>query len=64
MAEITGGTYYRAEDAEQLYNVFVELPTEITLQKERIEISVIFSFLGAIFAIIALTFSIIWHRFP
>jgi len=64
MADITGGAYYRAEDAEQLYEVFVSLPTEIVLQKERLEISVIFSFLGAIFAIIAVALSLMWHPFP
>jgi Ca-activated chloride channel homolog len=64
MADITGGSYYRAEDAEQLYDVFINLPTEIVLQKERLEISAIFSILGAIFATIAIALSLWWHRFP
>jgi Ca-activated chloride channel family protein len=64
VADITGGSYYRAEDAEQLYDVFVNLPTEIVLQKERLEIIVIFSILGAIFTVIAVALSLIWHRFP
>jgi Ca-activated chloride channel family protein len=64
VADITGGSYYRAEDAEQLYDVFVNLPTEIVLQKERLEISVIFSIPGAIFTIIAVALSLTWHRFP
>jgi Ca-activated chloride channel family protein len=62
MAEITGGAYYRAENAEQLYDVFVELPNEIVLQTERLEISAIFSILGAAFAALAVTLSLIWHR--
>jgi len=64
MADLTGGAYFRAEDTEQLYEVFVNLPNEIILQKERIEISVIFSIVGAIFALSAVILSIIWHRFP
>ena len=64
MADITGGAYYRAEDAEQLYDVFVDLPTEIVLQKQRLKISVFFSILGAIFATVAVVLSLIWHRFP
>lgn len=64
MADNTGGAYYRAENAEQLYDIFLDLPTEIVLQKERLEISVLFSYLGAIFATIAVGLSIIWYRFP
>jgi Ca-activated chloride channel family protein len=64
MADLTGGTYYRAEDADQLYDVFVDLPNDIILQKERIEISVLFSIIGAIFGIVALATAFIWHRFP
>jgi len=64
MAELTGGTYYRAEDAEQLYDVFVNLPNEIVLQKEMREISIIFAMLGAFFVICAIAFSLAWRRFP
>ena len=64
MADITGGAYYRAENAEQLYQVFVDLPNEIVFQKERVEISVIFSILGAVFAMGAVMLAVIWHRFP
>ena len=64
MAEITGGEYYRAENAEQLYEVFVNLPTEFVLQKEKLEISFLFSLLGAIFATTAVGLSLAWHRYP
>lgn len=64
MAELTGGEYYRAEDAEQLFDVFVNLPNELILQKERQEISFLFSILGAIFATLAVALSLLWHRFP
>jgi Ca-activated chloride channel family protein len=64
MADLTGGAYYRAEDAEQLYEVFVNLPTEIVLQKERLEISAFFVILGALFASTAAALALIWHRYP
>ncbi len=64
MADLTGGSYYRAEDADQLYDVFVNLPAEFVLQKERVEITVLFSILGAIFAACAFVLSLRWQRFP
>jgi len=64
MAELTGGAYYRAEDADQLFEVFTGLPNEINFQRERIEISALFSILGVLFAIAAAALSLIWHRFP
>jgi Ca-activated chloride channel family protein len=64
IADLTGGAYYRAQDAEQLYDVFADLPREIVLQKERLEISVLFVILGAVFAIVAAALALIWHRFP
>jgi Ca-activated chloride channel family protein len=64
MADMTGGSYYRAENAEQLYDVFVDLPDDIILQKERIEISVLFLILGAIFTTGAASLSLIWNRYP
>ncbi len=64
VADLTGGVYYRAEDSEQLLEVFLNLPTQIELQKERLEISVFFAALGAILATAAITLSMIWNRFP
>jgi Ca-activated chloride channel family protein len=64
MAEITGGAYFRAENADQLLQVFLNLPTQITLQKESLEVSVLFSTLGAIFATVSVGLSLMWNRFP
>jgi Ca-activated chloride channel family protein len=63
MADITGGSYYRAENAEQLFSVFTELPNDIILQKEQIEISALFLIVGALFAIGAITLALLWYRF-
>lgn len=64
MAEVTGGEYYRAENAEQLFDVFVDLPSEFVLQKQRTEIGFVFSFLGALLAAAAVVLSMVWNRFP
>ncbi len=62
MADLTGGIYYRAEDAEQLYDVFINLPNDIVLQKENLEITVIFSTLGGILVFCAAALSLHWNR--
>jgi Ca-activated chloride channel family protein len=64
VADLTGGDYYRAEDAEQLYEVFVSLPTEFVLQRERLEMSALFSMLGVVFATAAAVLAMVWNRFP
>jgi Ca-activated chloride channel family protein len=64
VADMTGGAYFRAENAEQLLEVFRTLPTQITLQKETLEISVLFSTLGALFVTVAITLSFMWNQFP
>jgi Ca-activated chloride channel family protein len=64
MADITGGEYFRAENADQLLDIFLNLPSRIVLQKERLEITVVFSMLGAILVTVAIALSLIWNRFP
>lgn len=64
IAEMTGGEYFRAENAEQLLTIFHDLPTQIVLQKENVELSAIFSLLGALVGVVAVTLSLRWNRFP
>ena len=64
IADMTGGEYYRAEDAEQLLEIFQNLPTQVVLQKENLELSVVFSMLGALLATVAVGLSLLWNRFP
>jgi Ca-activated chloride channel family protein len=64
VADLTGGDYFRAENADQLHEVFLDLPTQIVLQNESLEISVIFTALGAFFALLAVGLSLWWNRFP
>jgi Ca-activated chloride channel family protein len=62
IADLTGGEYFRAESAGQLFDIFDNLPSEVVLQKERMEISVFFAAAGAVFALLAFLLSIRWVR--
>jgi len=64
VAAVTGGSYYRAQDADQLRSVFTKLPTQIELQTEDHEITVIFLIVGALLAAAAVTLSLRWNRYP
>ena len=64
VADLTGGEYYRAESAEQLLDVFEELPTQIILQKEAIEISVFFVLAAVVLLRTAVFLSLKWRRYP
>jgi Ca-activated chloride channel family protein len=59
---MTGGTFYRAEDADQLRNVFASLPREIELQTEDREVSVAFAVVGALLVLGAVGLSLLWNR--
>jgi Ca-activated chloride channel family protein len=64
VAETTGGTFYRAEDADQLRGVFANLPNQVELQKEQREISVVFAIVGGLLAAAAIGLSLLWNRYP
>jgi Ca-activated chloride channel homolog len=64
VAEMTGATYHKAEDADQLRDVFAKLPKQVVLQKKDREVSVAFAALGALLAIAAVGLSLRWNRSP
>jgi Ca-activated chloride channel homolog len=64
VAKLTGGEYFKAENADQLKGVFEKLPSRVVLQKKEREISVLFGLLGALLAAAAVTLSLRWNRFP
>jgi Ca-activated chloride channel homolog len=64
IAAMTGGTYYSAESAGELQNVFQELPTYLITRQEIMEISVAFTAIGALLAATAIVLSLIWHPLP
>jgi len=64
IADMTGGEYFRAEDADQLRDIFLELPAQVELQTEEMEISVVFTALGALLILMAIALAALWNRFP
>ncbi len=48
VAETTGGEYFRAEDAAELIEVFDQLPSQIVLQTEEVEVTVGFLITAAV----------------
>ena len=54
IAEATGATYYPAESAAELNNVFENLPTNLITKHEVLEVSVLFVALGTVLVALAI----------
>jgi Ca-activated chloride channel family protein len=61
VADMTGGAYYSAESASQLLDVFQNLPTNLIIRHETLEISAIFAGIGAVSLALAILFSLLWN---
>lgn len=61
IATITGGTYHPAGSADELNNVFQNLPTYLIMKHHVQEISVLFVAIGALLAAAAILLSLFWH---
>ena len=64
VAEATGGEYYPAESAEQLNEVFEQLPTDIITSHEVVEISVAFVALATVLIALAILLGQAWRPLP
>jgi Ca-activated chloride channel family protein len=62
VAELTGGEYYRAEDADQLGDVLLDLPKTIVAQEREVELTVWFALAGAVLVGSAVGLSLWWNR--
>jgi Ca-activated chloride channel family protein len=62
IAEMTGGEYYSASSAGELQEVFEDLPIYLITRLETMEISVAFTAIGALLAVIAVALSLLWNR--
>jgi Ca-activated chloride channel family protein len=61
---MTGGLYYSAESSSELVGVFENLPTNIIVDHDVMEISVLFAAIGALLAFAAIALSMLWHPLP
>ncbi|GGN60261.1 membrane protein [Actinoplanes lobatus] len=64
VADLSGGRYFKAEDAEQLTDVLADLPREFGLTKRDVEISAWFLLLGTLLVVTGVTLSLWWNRGP
>lgn len=64
VAAQTGGTYHGAKDADQLRDVFSDLPKNVAKQTRPVEITWIIAAVGALLAAAAVAASIRWSPFP
>ncbi len=64
IADMTGGSYYSAESAGELHDVFQTLPTSLITRHEITELSVAFTAIGALLAALAVGLSLSWHPLP
>ena len=64
IAQQTGATYHGAKDADQLREVFGDLPKEVATQRQLTEITWWLAALGAILAAAAVGASMRWSPYP
>jgi Ca-activated chloride channel family protein len=62
IAQTTGGSYHRAENADQLQNALAALPSSFTVIHQRVDTAAAFAAGGAIFITAALSLSLWWNR--
>jgi Ca-activated chloride channel family protein len=61
VANMTAAEYYSATSAGELQDVFRKLPVYLDTQEETSEISFLFAAVAAVFAVLAIALSMIWH---
>lgn len=61
IARMTGGEFYSATSAADLHAVFQELHSYVAMANKSIEVSVFFAAAGAMLAMAAFVFSVLWH---
>jgi Ca-activated chloride channel homolog len=64
VADVTGGRYFRAEDADQLTGVLSDLPREFGLHRENVEITAWFLLAGTLLAVTGAGLALWWNRAP
>lgn len=64
IAAMTGGTYYPAESAGELQNVFQSLPTYLITKHDVVEVSVVFVGLAALLAAASILLGRAWRPLP
>ena len=64
VADTTGGTYFRASDADQLQGVLADLPRHVDRQTREVEVSAGLAGLAVLALLAAVGLSARWRVFP
>jgi Ca-activated chloride channel family protein len=64
VADVSGGRYFRAEDADELTHVLADLPREFGLHRQDVEITVWFVLAGGLLAFTGAGLALWWNRAP
>jgi Ca-activated chloride channel family protein len=65
IAKISGGAYYRAEDEEQLADIYDHLNPELVIKAEKTEVTSVFAAASIIVLVVGGVFSLLWlSRLP
>ena len=64
VAEITDAEYYVAESADELLQVFSDIPVQIEKKKVRMEVSAVLTAMSALLAISAVALGLRWSPLP
>jgi Ca-activated chloride channel family protein len=62
VADLTGGEYFQAEDADALSDVLLDLPSAIVLERRPVELTVWFALAGALLVLAAVGLAQWWTR--
>lgn len=62
VADLTGGRYYRAEDASKLQDALAELPRTVVRSTEDVDLAAWFASAGGLLIASATAFSLWWNR--
>ncbi|MGW4643739.1 hypothetical protein ACWEN6_34830 [Sphaerisporangium sp. NPDC004334] len=62
IARTTGGTYHRAENADQLQAALKALPSGFTVVDRRVDASAVFAAAGGVLITTALSLTLWWNR--
>ncbi len=65
IAQVTGGAYYNAQSAQDLFNIYNNLDPQLVIKPEKMEVTSLFAGAGLLFLLIGGTFSLQWfNRIP
>jgi Ca-activated chloride channel family protein len=62
ISKVTGGTFYRAQDASELSNALAKLPAAFTIVHKHVDIAAAFAALGGLLIVLAVALSLWWNR--